>query len=86
MEDQDARAVRLVEPAAEDILTDLTAYQVEGIRERVRESIELIESDEYVEYEGQAGLERLADSVKAAGRKRLAAERPSGETPPVLGA
>jgi hypothetical protein len=32
------------------------------------------------------GLERLADSVRAATRKRLAAERASGGTPPVLGA
>jgi antitoxin ParD1/3/4 len=73
MEDEDARAVRLAKPTAEDILADLTAHQVEGIRKRVRESIASIERGEYTEYEGQAGLKTLADSVKAAGRKRLAA-------------
>ena len=36
MEDEDARAVRLAKPTAEDILTDLTGQQIEGIRQRVR--------------------------------------------------
>jgi antitoxin ParD1/3/4 len=74
MEDEDTRAVRLAKPTAEDILADLTAHQVEGIRNRVRASIESIDRGEYEEYEGQAGLEKLADRVKATGRKRLAAE------------
>ena len=66
--------MRLAKPAAEDILADLTAYQVDGIRKRVRASIDSIERGEYTEYEGGAGLEKLADSVKATGRKRLATE------------
>ena len=74
MEDDDARAVRLAKPTAEGILADLTVHQIEGIRKRVRASIDSIEGGEYEEYEGPAGLEKLADSVKAAGRKRLAAE------------
>jgi antitoxin ParD1/3/4 len=76
MEDDDARAVRLAKPTAEDILADLTAHQIEGIRKRVRASIEAIERGEHSEYEGHAGLEKLADNVKATGRQRLAAELP----------
>jgi hypothetical protein len=56
------------------ITGSLTAHQVEGIRKSVREGIESIERGEYLEYEGRAGLERFADSVKAVGRKRLAAD------------
>ena len=74
MEEEDARAVRLAEPSAEDILADLTADQIEGIRERIRASIQMIERGEYSECEGSAGLKRLTESVKAAGRKRVIAE------------
>ena len=42
MEDEDARAVRLAKPSAEDILTDLTEQQIERIRQRVRASIEAV--------------------------------------------
>ena|ERR1700676_3889084 len=72
MEDEDARAVRLAKPSAEDILTDLTEQQIDGIRQRVRASIEAVEAGEYTEYEGREGLEKLADGVKARGRKPLA--------------
>jgi antitoxin ParD1/3/4 len=72
MEDEDARAVRLAKPTAEDILTDLTEQQLDSIRQRVLAGIESIERHEYKEYEGREGLKRLADGVKARGRKRLA--------------
>src|SRR5271154_6493518 len=73
MEDEDARAVRLAGPTAEDILTDLTEQQVEGIRQRVRASIDTIDAGEssaggYTDYEGREGLQRLADGVKLRGR------------------
>jgi antitoxin ParD1/3/4 len=71
MEDEDARALRLAKPAAEDVLADLTGQQLEGIRNRVRAGIESIERGAYVEYEGRAGLKRLADEVKARGRRNL---------------
>jgi len=74
MEDEDERAVRLAKPTAEDILTDLTAQEVEGIRRRVRASIESIDAGEYTEYEGREGLKRLADGVKLRGRKLLGQE------------
>ena len=69
MEDEDARAVRLAKPTAEDIVTDLTEQQIEGIRQRVRASIEAIDAGEYAEYDGREGLRKLADGVKARGRK-----------------
>ena len=72
MEEDEARAVRLARPTAEDILADLTGEQLAGIRERVRASLESIDRGEYVEYEGRDGLKKLADGVKARGRKRLA--------------
>lgn len=71
MEDEDARAARLAKPSAEDILTDLTDQQIARIRQRVRAGIEAIDAGEYTEYEGHEGLKRLADSVKARGRKLL---------------
>jgi antitoxin ParD1/3/4 len=74
MEDDEARAVRLARPTAEDILSDLTEEQLEGIRQRVRAGLESIERGEYVEYEGRDGLRELAEGVKARGRKLLARE------------
>jgi antitoxin ParD1/3/4 len=74
MEDEDARALRLAKPTAEDILTDLTEQQIAGIRQRVRASIEAIDAGDYAEYESREGLQKLADGVKAGGRKRLAQE------------
>ncbi len=74
MEDDDARALRLAKPTAEDILTDLTEEQLDGIRRRVRARIEGIEAGNFVEYEGREGLKKLAEGVKARGRKLLAQE------------
>jgi antitoxin ParD1/3/4 len=72
MEDEDARAVRLAKPSAEDILTDLTQEQLDGIRRRVRAGIASVEAGKYTEYDGREGLEKLAEQVKASGRKALA--------------
>src|SRR6266566_8213539 len=72
MEDADERALRLAKPSAEDILTDLTEEQLDGIRQRVRASIEGIEAGKFLEYQGREGLEKLADGVKARGRQLLA--------------
>jgi antitoxin ParD1/3/4 len=72
MEDEDARTLRLAKPTVEDILTDLTEQQINGIRLRVRASVEAIDAGEYSEYEGREGLEKLADGVKERGRKLLA--------------
>jgi antitoxin ParD1/3/4 len=74
MEDEDARTVRLAKPTAEDILTDLTAQQLDGIRSRVRAGIESMEAGRYREYDGREGLKELAEGVKARGRKLLARE------------
>jgi putative addiction module CopG family antidote len=74
MEDDDQRALRLAKPSVDDILTDLTAEQLDGIRGRVRADIESLAAGRFVEYQGRAGLTRLADGVKARGRKLLAQE------------
>jgi len=74
MEDEDSRALRLARPTAEDLVSDLTAEQVEGIRHRVRSGIESIDAGHYTEYEGREGLKKLADGAKARGRKLLARE------------
>src|SRR6266852_3294633 len=74
MEDDDTRAVRLARPAAEEILAALKEEQIEGIQQRVRSSIESINRGEYGEYVGRDGLQKLADGVKARGRKVLAQE------------
>jgi hypothetical protein len=62
------RAVRLAKPTAEDILTDLTEEQLDGIRRRVRAGIESIVAGKYTEYDGREGLKELADGVKAGGK------------------
>jgi antitoxin ParD1/3/4 len=74
MEDEDERALRLAKPTVEDILTDLTEEQLDAIRRRVRAGIEDLEAGRFVKYEGREGLRKLADGVKARGRKALAGE------------
>jgi antitoxin ParD1/3/4 len=74
MEDEDARAVRLARPTVEDVLSDLTAEQIEGIRQRVRASIDSVEHGEYVNCKGRDDLQKLAEQVKARGRRLLAQE------------
>jgi hypothetical protein len=56
----------------DDIKRLLTAQQLEDIRLRVRAGIDSVEAGKYQEYEGRDGLRRLADGVKARGRRRLA--------------
>ena len=74
MEEEDKRALRLAQPTVEDILADLTSEQLAGIRERVLSAIDSIERGEYAEYEGPEGLKKLAEGVKARGRRLLARE------------
>ena len=76
MEDEDARTLRLANPSAEDILSDLTGRQLESIRQRVRSSIDSIEAGEFKQYKGREGLKELADEVKARGRRLLVPEDP----------
>jgi antitoxin ParD1/3/4 len=71
MEQEDQRALRIAAPTVEDILTDLTAQQLEGIRKRVLEGIADIERGDYTEYEGREGLKKLTAEVKARGRRML---------------
>jgi hypothetical protein len=72
MEEEDERALRLAKPSAADILTDLTEEQLDSVRRRVRGSIANMEAGKFAEYEGREGLRKLADGVKARGRKLLA--------------
>jgi hypothetical protein len=62
----------VAKPTAEDILTDLTEEQLDGIRRRVRAGIESIEAGKFAQYKGREGLKKLADGVKARGRNLLA--------------
>jgi len=62
--EEDTRALRLAKATAADVLSDLTAQQLEDVRRRVRASIDSIEAGEYREYEGREGLKALADRVK----------------------
>ncbi len=71
MEEDDARAIRLAKPTADDLLADLTEQQLDGIRRRVRGSIAAIETGKFKEYDGREGLTELADGVKARGRRLL---------------
>jgi antitoxin ParD1/3/4 len=70
MELADERERRLAAPTVEDIVTDLAAAQIDGIRRRVLQGIADIEHGEYVEYEGRTGIEELAADIAARGRER----------------
>ena len=52
----------------------MTPKQIEGIRQRIRASIQSIERGEYVRCEGRDDLRKLAERVKARGRRLLARE------------
>jgi hypothetical protein len=54
-----------------DNLTNLTEQQMERVRQGLKAGIEAIDAGEYTEYEGREGLKRLAEKVKARGRKLL---------------
>jgi antitoxin ParD1/3/4 len=71
MEEEDQRSLRIGNPTVEDVVTDLNAIQIEGIRRRVLESMAEIERGEYTDYEGRAGLERLFDDVVTRGHERF---------------
>ncbi len=75
MEDDDLRAQHIAAPTVEDILTDLTAIQIEGIRKRVLAGMAEIERAESTDYEGRAGIEQLAADVVARGRARFSESR-----------
>jgi DNA-binding GntR family transcriptional regulator len=71
MEDEDQRAIRLAKPTVEDVLTNLDEAQLAGIRKSVLSGLAAIERGDFEEYDGMAGLQDLAASVKANGRKAL---------------
>lgn len=71
MEEEEARALRLATPSAEDLFADLTHTQLDDIRRRVRASIESIDAGDFKEYKGHDGLKQLAEGVKESGRKLL---------------
>lgn len=71
MEDDDARALRVAEPSAEQILADLTQQQLDSIRSRVIQGIEAIEAGRFQEYQARDGLKKLADRVRVRGRQIL---------------
>ncbi len=71
MEEEDARAIRLAKPSAEDMLADLTEQQLDTIRRKVRSGILAINSGKFKEYDGREGLSELTASVKSRGRKLI---------------
>jgi hypothetical protein len=60
----------------EDIVKPLTKLQLDGIRRRVLAATEAIKTGKYTEYDGRDDLRRLADQVKARGRKLLSQTKP----------
>ena len=72
MEEEEARALRLAKPTADDLLTDLTQREIDRIRRKVREGILLVKRGPGEVYDGRDGLKDFADRVKAGAQKRLA--------------
>jgi antitoxin ParD1/3/4 len=83
MEEEDARALRLAKPAAEDILADLDAEQLDGIRRRVRAGIDDIAAGRFAEIENAERLSTFADHIKTEGRKFLDSQVLIGSSLPV---
>lgn len=75
MEEEDARALRLAKPAAEDILADLDAEQLAAIRRRVHSAVEGINAGEFTAIEGTQGLRKFTAAVQAKGRKLLTSSK-----------
>jgi putative addiction module CopG family antidote len=71
MQQDDERAQRLAAPTVEDVITDLTAEQIEGIRKRVLQGIRDIENGRYVEIRNRKELREFMGDVKERGRRRL---------------
>lgn len=71
MEQDDARAIRLAKPTADDLLTDLNEQQLYGIRRRLLNSIAAIEAGKFKDYDGRGGLREFADGVKTRGREHF---------------
>ncbi|HEX5235381.1 MAG TPA: type II toxin-antitoxin system ParD family antitoxin [Silvibacterium sp.] len=71
MQEVDAATLRLAAPAAEAILADLTAVEIELVRRKVLAGIGSIEAGRYVECDGEEGIRKLIEGVKSRGRKRL---------------
>ena len=71
MEAEDAKAIRLARPSAEDVFSDLTAQQVDSIRVRVIRAIESIEAGRFTEFTGRQGLVKFAARIKKRGRRLL---------------
>jgi antitoxin ParD1/3/4 len=71
MEEEDARALRVAVPSAEDVIADLTEVQIESIRNRVRAGIQEIKEGNFKAYEGHNGLRHLIENVKDSSRKGL---------------
>lgn len=71
MEDDDQRILRLAKPTVEDILTNLGETEIAGIRQRVRTGLDSIERGDFTEYDGIEGLQELAASIKAKGRRAI---------------
>ncbi|HTW44149.1 MAG TPA: type II toxin-antitoxin system ParD family antitoxin [Acidobacteriaceae bacterium] len=71
MQEHDATSLRLSGPATEAMLADLTSMEIELIRRKALEGLADMDAGRYTVYEGRDGLKRLAEEVKARGRKRL---------------
>lgn len=76
MEEEDAKVLRLASPTVDDIVSDLTETQIEGIRRKVHAGIEDIRQGRYEVYENAEALQELATTVKQNGRRRLARAEP----------
>ena len=71
MQEEEVAALRLAAPAAEAILTDLTAVEIGLIRRKVLAGIEAVEAGRYIECDGEEGIRKLVEGIKSRGRKRL---------------
>jgi hypothetical protein len=56
----------------------ITEQELRTIRHRVREGLEDIKAGRFTEYEGCERLKKLADEVKARGRKLFAKQTSGG--------
>lgn len=71
MQEQETAELRIAASATEALLSDLTAVEINLIRQKVLAGIESIEAGRYIDCDGEEGIRKFIEGVKNKGRKRM---------------
>lgn len=71
MQEREENELRLVRPATEAMLADLSTMEIETIRRKLLAGTQSIEAGRYTDCDGDEGIGKFIEGVKRRGRKRL---------------